>query len=195
MGDKLLWFDFEIRFHPGLDNKAADTLSRVPHHSISLLQLLTLPYPINLEQLHDQIQLDPYLKSLYTDLLATPSSNPGFSILQGRLLFKNRLVIPSTSPLVSSILHQGHFSAGGPLGYSPNPQAYHSKFLLVRHEIRHLEICVQFASTTNLPISHQSASFNPSLSQLPFGRMSPWILLRTFPYLQAWTLSWWCWTT
>lgn len=98
---KLLWFDFEIRFHPGLDNKAADTLSPVPHHSISLLQLLTLPYPVDLEQLHDQIQLDPYLKSLYTDLLATPSSHPGFSILQVACSSKIDLLPLPWSPLFS----------------------------------------------------------------------------------------------
>ena len=96
---KLLGFDFEIQFRLGLDNKVADTLSKIPHNLVQSLQLLTLPYSVDLEQLSDQIQQDPYLKLIYIDLLADPTSQPCFSFLQSRLFYKNMLVVQLTPPL------------------------------------------------------------------------------------------------
>ena len=110
---KLLGFDFEIQFRLGLENKVADTLSKIPHNLVQSLQLLTLPYSVDLEQLSDQIQQDPYLKLIYIDLLANPTSQPGFSFLQSRLFYKNMLVGPSHSPPVFDILRKGHSSPMG----------------------------------------------------------------------------------
>ena len=56
---------------------------------------------MDLEQLHEQVQVDPYLKTIYANLLSNPSFSPGFSIVQSQLFFKNRLVIPSSSFLTS----------------------------------------------------------------------------------------------
>ena len=127
---KPLGFNFEIQFKPGLKNKAADALSQMSHSTIQSLQLLSLPYPVELKQLHDQIQLNAYLKNIYTNLQVDPSSHPGFSIMQRRRFFKNKLIIPSTSPLVSSIMQHNHF---GPLWYITNSQPYQRQFFLGRH--------------------------------------------------------------
>ena len=48
------------------------------------------------------------MKSIYSDLLTDPASHLGFSILQGRLFYKTRLVIPSSSSFISAIMQEGH---------------------------------------------------------------------------------------
>ena len=71
--------------------------------------MLTLPYQVDLQQLDSQIQQDPHLKSIFYDLLTYPASHPSFSILQGRLFYKNRLVIPSSFSFIFAIIQEGHF--------------------------------------------------------------------------------------
>ena len=52
---KLLGFDFDIQFRPGLDNKAMNALSRLPSILVPSLKVLTLPYLVDLEQLDNQV--------------------------------------------------------------------------------------------------------------------------------------------
>ena len=48
---KLMGFNFDIQYRPGLENKAADALSRVPSTDAPSLLSPTLPYPADLDQL------------------------------------------------------------------------------------------------------------------------------------------------
>ena len=53
---KLMRFHFEIHYHPGLENKAADSLSRISH-SAALLTL-TVPKVVQLDQLVHEMEKD-----------------------------------------------------------------------------------------------------------------------------------------
>ncbi|RVW83267.1 Transposon Tf2-12 polyprotein [Vitis vinifera] len=88
---KLFGYDFEIQFRPGMENKAADALSRIP---ISM-ELATL-----------------------MRLLDDPDAYPRYSLDHGILLYKGRLVLPKASPLVPALLQEGHASVvGGHSGF------------------------------------------------------------------------------
>ena len=91
---KLLGFNFDIQFRPGLDNKATNALSRLPPIIVPSLQVLTIPYIVDLDQLATRVQQDPHLRTILKDLLANPLSHPEFTLYHGHLFYKNRLAIP-----------------------------------------------------------------------------------------------------
>ncbi|KFK24528.1 hypothetical protein AALP_AAs46225U000100, partial [Arabis alpina] len=103
---KLLGFDFEIQYKPGLENKAADALSRKD----MALQLcaLSIPAAIQLEQINTEVDNDPDLRKLKEEVLQDAASHSEFSVVQGRLLRKGKLVVPAQSRLVNVILQEFH---------------------------------------------------------------------------------------
>ncbi|KFK22868.1 hypothetical protein AALP_AAs42979U000100, partial [Arabis alpina] len=103
---KLLGFDFEIHYKPGLENKAADALSR---RDMALqLCALSVPAAIQLEHINTEVDKDPVLHKLKEEVLLDAASHSEFSVVQGRLLRKEKLVIPATSLLVDVILQEFH---------------------------------------------------------------------------------------
>lgn len=108
---KLLGFDFYIQYRPGLDNKAADALSRkviTPELSAVLGHAI-----IQMEEISGEVDKDPELQILIKELEQKPDSHPNYSMVQGRLLRKGKLVIPRKSSLVGVILKELHDSKMG----------------------------------------------------------------------------------
>lgn len=103
---KLLRYDFEIRYNPGLLNKAADALSRIPHEAE--LSLISAPTIIDVELIQEEVGQDPELVKIRAELELDPNSHPKFSIAQGKLLYKDRMVLSSKSSLIPTILHTYH---------------------------------------------------------------------------------------
>lgn len=103
---KLLGYDFEIQYKPGLDNKAADALSRMAPGPY--LNVLSTPNLLDVELIKLELQVDEYLTKIMTDLKQDPDSHPKFSLQQGDLRYKNRMVLSKTSTLLPSILHLYH---------------------------------------------------------------------------------------
>ena len=56
---KLLGFDFEIQYKPGLENKAADALSR--KNVVAELFALSVPAAIQLELISEEVDKDEVL--------------------------------------------------------------------------------------------------------------------------------------
>ncbi|KFK45075.1 hypothetical protein AALP_AA1G340100 [Arabis alpina] len=79
---KLLGFNFDVQYKPGLENKAADALSR---QEISHLATLSVPATIQLEKIGSEVDKD-----------------------EGRLLRNGKLVLPAQSVLIEVILHEFH---------------------------------------------------------------------------------------
>lgn len=113
---KLLEYDFEILYQPGLQNKAADALSRMP--TPTEIRVLTTTTLVDLEVVQQEVEMDKDLQNIIAKLKEDPDSVPKFSLERGRLLYKKRLVIPSTSSLIPSLLSTFHDSViGGHSGF------------------------------------------------------------------------------
>ncbi|KAA0045216.1 Ty3/gypsy retrotransposon protein [Cucumis melo var. makuwa] len=112
---KLLGYSFEVVYQPGLENKAADALSRIS--SAVHLNQITAPPMIDVEIIKEETRLDPALQEI-TRLIEKGMEIPHYTLHQGVLKFKGRLVIPSKSTLLPTILHTYHDSVfGGHSGF------------------------------------------------------------------------------
>ena len=63
---KLLGYSFEVVYKPGLENKAADALSRVPP-TVHLNQLTT-PILIDLKVIREEVEKDERLKEIVSKI-------------------------------------------------------------------------------------------------------------------------------
>ena len=110
---KLLGFDFEIKYKPGIENRAADALSR----KLLFSAMSTICF-FEWEELEAEIEKDEKLKKILQGLLVTGVEHPGYKVTNGRLYYQYRLVIPKESQKIGSILREFHDTAvGGHSGY------------------------------------------------------------------------------
>ncbi|KAI5387964.1 hypothetical protein KIW84_073887 [Lathyrus oleraceus] len=110
---KSLGFDFEVKYKPGKENNAADSLSRqMQYVHITTVQCEAW------EGLEEEVQGDEKLKAIVQALLADPSSQTDFQLKGGRLCHEGRIVVPKQSPRIAWFLHEFHDTAvGGHSGY------------------------------------------------------------------------------
>lgn len=95
---KLLGFDFEIVYKPGLENKAADALSRqVTPRELFAVSMTTA---LQLEEIACEVDKDPALQQLRSEVQTDATKHPDYSVVHGRLLRKGKLVLPKTSSLI-----------------------------------------------------------------------------------------------
>ena len=74
---KVLGFDFDIEYKPGLENKAADALSR--KGVVARLYALTVPAAIQLEEICSEVDKDKELQEIIADLKRDPLLQPDYS--------------------------------------------------------------------------------------------------------------------
>ena len=102
---KLFEYNFEIQFRPGLENKAADALSRIP---ISIeLGTLMVPNRLDTSVVYSQVEANPHLAKIWLGLLVNPDAYPWYSLDHGLLVYKGCLVLPKASPLILTLLQEG----------------------------------------------------------------------------------------
>ncbi|XP_010490142.1 PREDICTED: uncharacterized protein LOC104767874 [Camelina sativa] len=107
---KLLHYDFEILYKPGIDNKAADGLSRMvqPLGTLSCqwLMALTVPTPLQLQDLYMEIDNDEKIQELLKACQSTPQEKYSYEIREDCLLSKYGHFLglnhPFTAPEVAS---------------------------------------------------------------------------------------------
>ncbi|GAU13119.1 hypothetical protein TSUD_174190 [Trifolium subterraneum] len=104
---KLLGYQFEVRYKPGLENKAADALSRC-HGDIELKTIMSYPTWLGSKQLLDEVTKDPYIQKIMSKLVLAPDSKPGFEIRQRVLFYHGRLVLSPSSPSIPMLLTEFH---------------------------------------------------------------------------------------
>lgn len=109
---RLLGFDFEIFYKLGCENKAADGLSRSMAVS-SLLLSLTVPTALQWEDIFAEIAEDEGIKSVLLQLTAGTLQSKKYSVVDGKLWYKQRLVIPKASRFIPLILQESHDSKCG----------------------------------------------------------------------------------
>lgn len=108
---KILGFNFDIHYKPGLENKAADALSR--KDPVLELYAVSVPVSIQLEEVGSEVDKDEELSKLKQEVSRDPQSHPDFSVVQGRLLRPGKLVLPKTSKMIGDILREYHDSKYG----------------------------------------------------------------------------------
>ncbi|TYK01237.1 ty3-gypsy retroelement transposase [Cucumis melo var. makuwa] len=87
---KLLGYSFEVVYKPGLENKAADALSRVPP-TVHLNHILA-PGLIDLVKIQEEVENDPKLK-VKSIVGQEPEEIPNFTVHRGVLQFKGRKLL------------------------------------------------------------------------------------------------------
>lgn len=108
---KLLGLQYKLIHKKGLENRAADALSRQVDHS-ELLALSTCQ-PKWLETIIEGYQQDPKARDLLAELSLTGSNDKGFSLVNGVIKHKNRIWLGSNAEAHKEILLTLHSSGIG----------------------------------------------------------------------------------
>lgn len=99
---KLLGYDFVIEYKAGRFNKVADALSR--QGPMVELKHLSTPYILDVEVIQEEVNNDDRLQQIKKDIEEDSLTHPKHSVQQGRLLYKGRLVLSSTSQLIPTYI-------------------------------------------------------------------------------------------
>ncbi|XP_057429427.1 uncharacterized protein LOC130722640 [Lotus japonicus] len=109
---KLLGYQFQVKYKPDLENKAADALSR-RYDEVELHSLISFPLWNDRKRLLEEITQDPYIQDLQSAVQKDPATKPGFAVQHGVLLYHGRLVLSPTSPSIPWLLEEFHGSPSG----------------------------------------------------------------------------------
>lgn len=109
---KLLGFDFEIQFKPGVANRAADALSRKQVGEVALNSLVTT-HGVDWTKLDREILADTELQKIRSSILNGDEGQAEFHVVDNRLLYKGRTVIPRNSTFIPILLRVYHDSVMG----------------------------------------------------------------------------------
>jgi hypothetical protein len=74
---KLLGYQFEVKYKPGVDNKAADALSRC-HGESELQTIMSYPVWLGGKLLLEEVTKDPYIQKLVAEVQDNKQKRPGF---------------------------------------------------------------------------------------------------------------------
>nr|GEV61677.1 putative mitochondrial protein [Tanacetum cinerariifolium] len=118
---KLMGYDFEIQYRPGKDNSAAEALSRRAE-SVKY-KALSVPSVYYWDELLRDLERDAELEPLRKKVLDQNGSCTGYTMEGGRLLYRNRLVLPRTSQWIPKVFLEINSSATG--GHEGNTKTYH----------------------------------------------------------------------
>ncbi|KAA0060078.1 transposon Tf2-1 polyprotein isoform X1 [Cucumis melo var. makuwa] len=112
LGTKLLGYSFEVIYKPGLENRAADALSRKPAE----IQLfgLSMSMTVDVEIVKEEVTTDPKFQKIMAKLKeSVDQQGSQYSLQNNMLKFKDRLVLTKNSTLIPVILNAYHDSAIG----------------------------------------------------------------------------------
>ncbi|KAL1213193.1 hypothetical protein V5N11_026453 [Cardamine amara subsp. amara] len=114
---KLLGYEFEILYKPGVENKAADGLSRISHDpqisTMTTLMALTVPACLQLHDILKEVDTDDFLSELKLKVRNGIEDKAKYKVVNDRLLYKNRLMIPRSSVFIPLILKEYHDGVQG----------------------------------------------------------------------------------
>ena len=91
---------------PRCENKVANALSR--REEGCLLAILSTSWVAHWEELQHEIDKDSFYDPIKEELHKSSSIVGNYSLVQGNLLFKGRLVFPINSKFIPQLLHEYH---------------------------------------------------------------------------------------
>ena len=117
---KLMGYQFDIQYRTGASNRVADALSRIPEH----VECATLAVPQwqHWEVLKVELEHDEFLQRIRDEIQSGNRQHVGFTVEQGLVYYKGRLVLPKASKLISTIISEFHNSPMG--GHSGETKTY-----------------------------------------------------------------------
>lgn len=117
--NKLLGYDYEIKYKPGKENKAVDALSRLHSQSDSTFLLLSVVSFDFLNQVKQEYANCDIIGSLKKEFTADPASHPNIKYINGIFYHKSKVLLSPASALKDSLLAEFHTSpTGGHAGIS-----------------------------------------------------------------------------
>jgi len=140
---KLLGYNYKVEYKKGKENKVADALSRVQH--TTTVQAISLVVPVWIEQVINTYQDDRACLDLITKLSVDANAVPNFTLQNGILRYKGRVLVGTSGSLKSLLLDTFHKSALG--GHSGERATYQRLKLVfywpkMHHEVKeYVKIC------------------------------------------------------
>ena len=118
---KLLGLQYKIIYKKGLDNNAADALSRCP--TTDKLLAISTVQPQWLEEIQSSYVSDPVATKLLSQLAIHPEGVPQYSLAHGIIRYKGKIWLGQNKELHDKVFHALHSSALG--GHSGAPATYY----------------------------------------------------------------------
>lgn len=116
---KLLGYKFDIEYRPGKDNGVADALSqKIPEAQLSIRTTSEVDWV----ELWRDVEKDDELQLIKQQVITGTSGLAGYTVEQGRLLFKGKIVLPRRSKWVSILFSEFHEGVVG--GHSRMQKTY-----------------------------------------------------------------------
>lgn len=116
---KLLGYKFDIEYRPGKDNGVADALSRkILEAQLSIITTSEVDWV----ELWRDVEKDDELQLIKQQVITGTSGLAGYTVEQGRLLFKGKIVLPRRSKWVSILFSEFHEGVVG--GHSRMQKTY-----------------------------------------------------------------------
>ena len=152
MALKFLGYDFTIEYKPGVDNIAADSLSR------SFCLALSIHTPQLISMIHSAVNEDSVLAEIRNQCLLGTCPTPHYQVKHDMLFWKNRLVIPQQPELIKRILTEFHSSTlGGHAGVTRTKARIATQFFWatmtkdIKEFVSQCLVCQQAKHSTTLP--------------------------------------------
>jgi len=157
---KLLGYDFVVEYKKGVENRVADALSRKEGWEEGLsLSLLPIPTASWVEDLKQQYTEDEELKQLMGKWLSNELDNRRYSLRDGLLLYKHKILLGGSPVLKSQVLQYVHSDpAAGHSGYDKTLQRarrdfyWHGMRRDIKNFIRECDVCQQNKSENICPV-------------------------------------------
>jgi hypothetical protein len=106
---KLLGYDFVVEYKKGAKNKVADALSRRDSPAAEFsLSVLSIPFLSWVDDLKAQYLVDPKLQLLLAQSHSNELNTRMYSLKNGILLYKNRIILGDSQQLKAQVLHYVH---------------------------------------------------------------------------------------
>ncbi|KAD6453241.1 hypothetical protein E3N88_07946 [Mikania micrantha] len=141
---KLMPYDFSILHRAGKENRGADALSRRP--MCATLLTLTVPFCVDVGDIREGLQTDPFTLDLLNKLQNSSTTLPDFSLADGFLFYRKRLVIPDVPGLRMKLLQEAHDTPiGGHGGFLKTLKRLSSQYFWpqMNKDIRlHVQNCI-----------------------------------------------------
>ncbi|XP_078443745.1 uncharacterized protein LOC144713125 [Wolffia australiana] len=155
---KLLGYNFDIQYKAGKKNVVADALSRSHPATLGECNSIYLTHWLDKLKLNHEVKRDPKLGKIFHDIESGLDQFPNYTIQQGLLLYKGKIILPANSSLIPSILQEFHDSTvGGHGGFHRTLQRISQQVSwpgmrkAIKAYVNHCAVCQQHKYSTLSP--------------------------------------------